>query len=108
MYDYVGTVYLLDELKYSQSKFAVMSLLRFPCSLISAFIIAHTQPKKLLRLMLIVLFIKLLLQIFIVNVVFYFYYDGIVFDVLLFFTLGLVNILQIMGIVTFVAYGNII
>jgi len=79
-------VYLFNELHYSQEKYSALTMVGFPISLLGAFISSRYFSKNYIKTIFWFLVIEILIDLFTINVLFYFSFSELTFDVLLFFS----------------------
>ena len=82
--NFVGKIYLLDELKYSQSKYSFISFLGFPVTLLSSILILKLgKTYKALHKLVIIWMLRAISDIITINILYRSYSPGLTFDVLL-------------------------
>ena len=82
---YVGRVYLLDEIKYSQSTYSFISLLGFPVTMISSILIIKLGKNfKILQKIVLICTFRAICDILTINCLYSTYTPGLYFDIMLF------------------------
>ena len=82
---FVGKIYLLDEIKYSQSKYSFISLLSFPVTILSTtFILKFGKGFKILHKLVMICIFRAVMDILTINVLYASFSFGADFDILVF------------------------
>ena len=81
---FVGKIFLIDELKYSQSKYSLITLLSFPFSILASILVSKYSSKQYLSTYVFLMIIQCINDLFIVNIVYYFEFEGLKFERMVF------------------------
>ena len=87
--EYVGKIHLIDDLGYSQSNFSIILMITFPLSIIVTTFMTVLSNSKMLYVLAILTILKLINDIFTINIVYYWISDSIYFDIILWFSLSI-------------------
>lgn len=104
----VGTIYLLEDLKYSQSKYSFVTLLVFPINIFLSIIIMKFWNSKILNTFMGVVILRAVNDLVIVNILFYFTLNEYLFDFMIFITLTISNFADVGMLAWVISYGNLI
>ena len=105
---FIGKIYVLNEIKYSQSKYSFISLLCFPATLLSSYIIIKVRGLQILQKLVIVWIFRSVCDIIMINVVFYSYSPGLIYDFLILIFSTLDTALNNSWHVVLIGYSNMI
>ena len=105
---FTGTMILLNNLKYSQENFSIVSFFNFPISLLGSILLAKYIKSNPFSTMYWLVIWKAIYDIIFVNLILYFYFEGIYYDILI-FTSQLIDSIILSGIFTSrLSYANIV
>ena len=98
----VGNIYLLDELKYNQSKYSFISFIGFPIKLLSPILVVKLgQNFKVLHKLVIIWVLRAIFDIITINILYALYSPGLTFDILL-------TLSNWLDIITFISWHSLI
>ena len=81
---FTGTMVLLNDLKYSQEKYSIISFFNFPMTIAASILLSRYMKSNTFTTMYWLAIFKVFYDILYVNILLYFYFEGITFDILLF------------------------
>ena len=106
--NYVGGMYLFENLKYSKTKYSIISLIVFPVNTITSIIIIKYASSKILNTFLKIVVLKIINDIIVVNVIFYLAFNELTLDCMIFFTSAVTDFVEIGLLTGVISYANLI
>ena len=100
--------YLLEDLKYSQSKYSIVTLFVFPINVVLSIIIMKIASQKVLNTFMGITIVRAVNDLVFVNILLYFAFDGFIFDILIFITLTISNFTEFGMLAGVISYGNLV
>ena len=106
--NYVGNLYLFENLKYSRTKYSIISLIMFPVNTITSIIIVKYASSKILNTFIRIVILKLINDFVVVNIIFYFAFNELTFDWMILFTTAIGDFVEVGLLTGVISYANLI